>query len=262
MDKQAPNKKRNIAIALLVVVAALGITANWLHLTPGGCYDKGMSIGSSVCHQINSHSFVLEDIQFPICARCTGLYLGCFIALLYFMTQGKKRGLPGRPYLLLLLVLAFAWGADGLNSFISEFNDKPFLWTTTNTTRIITGFGMGLVLSTALMTLFNLTIWKDSLKEPLLKNIMQLAAYLLLATGLAFLLQTDNRTIFKALASIAVITILVVISMLYTIFWVIATRKDNTFENLYSLIFYLLAGFASAMLQITLMTNLRSWMIS
>lgn len=262
MEKQAPIKAKKILLAILVVMTALGISLNWLHLTPGGCYEKGMAIGSSVCHQISSHSYVLEDVQFPICARCTGLYMGCFIALIYYMTQGKKSGLPSRIFLLLLLIFATAWGVDGLNSFISEYIERPFLWTTTNTTRLITGFGMGLVLSTALMTLFNLTIWKEPQKKPLLYSVTQLGGYFLTAIGLAFLLHSGNLAIFKTLSSLTVITIIVVISMLYSIFWVIVTRKDSTFENLYALILYLTAGFASAMLQITLMTNLRGWLLS
>ena len=32
--------------------------------------------GSLVCHQLSERSFHLSGIQFPVCARCTGLYLG------------------------------------------------------------------------------------------------------------------------------------------------------------------------------------------
>ena len=39
------------------------------------------------------------------------------------------------------------------------------------------------------------------------------------------------------------------------------TKKDNSFENLRALLIYLLAGFANAMLQITLMTSLRGWIL-
>jgi uncharacterized membrane protein len=262
MEKQPQKKTRNILLALLAALAALGISINWLQHTPGGCYQKGMAIGSSVCHQISSHSFTLEDVQFPLCARCSGLYLGCFIALLYYATQGKKSGLPKRVYLLILLVLAVAWGLDGVNSFISDFVEGPFLWTTSNTSRLITGFGMGLGLSTALMTLFNLTVWKDRSKVPLLYHFGQLGVYALAAGATGFLLISENMAVFKLLAGIVVATILVVITLLYTIFWVIITRKDNTFENLRALIPFLLAGFASAMLQITLMTSLRGWLLS
>ena len=214
MEKNPQKKTKNILLALLAALAALGISFNWLQHTPGGCYQKGMAIGSSVCHQISSHSFVLEDVQFPLCARCSGLYLGCSIALLYYATQGKKSGLPKRIYLLTLLALALAWGLDGVNSFISDFIEGPFLWTTSNTSRLITGFGMGLGLSTALMTLFNLTVWKERLEKPLLNHIGQLGAYALAVCAAGFLLISNNLAIFKLLAGIAVITILVVITLL------------------------------------------------
>lgn len=249
-------------MALLAVLAALGISFNWLHLTPDDCYTKGMAIGSSVCHQLSSHSIIREGVQFPLCARCSGLYLGCLIALAYYTTRGKKNGLPKRGYLLTLLFMTLAWAGDGVNSFISDFVGQPFLWTTSNTTRLVTGFGMGLVLSTALMTLFNLTVWKERQKEPLLNHIWQIGAYALAAAGLGALLLFGNLLVFYALANISIFTILVVISLLYTIFWVIVLKKDNTFTNLKALVFYLAAGFASAMLQITLMTSLRSWLLS
>ena len=38
--------------------------------------------GSFVCHQIPERSFHLSGVQFPVCARCTGLYLGAAIGAL------------------------------------------------------------------------------------------------------------------------------------------------------------------------------------
>lgn len=37
--------------------------------------------GSFVCHQIADRSFHVSGIQFPVCARCTGLYLGAVIGM-------------------------------------------------------------------------------------------------------------------------------------------------------------------------------------
>ena len=82
---------------LLTVVAAIFITLLWIRETPGDIYTKGFSVGSSVCHQIPSHSFNNSGIQFPLCARCTGLYLGSAFGLIYFFLQGKRKGLPHRP---------------------------------------------------------------------------------------------------------------------------------------------------------------------
>lgn len=252
---------RRIILSALVLLAAAGFTINWFHLNPGSCYTKGMAVGSSVCHQIPSHSFIRDDIQFPLCARCSGLYLGCFIGLVYFMFQGRKAGLPKKGFLVLMIILTAAWGGDGINSFISDFLNRPFLYGTTNITRLVTGFGMGLVLSTALMTLFNLTIWKDPQNEALLKNLRQIGGYILAAVIFGLLLVYAGKTVFQTLAYISVLTILTVISILYTIFWVIIFRRENSFENLIALTFFLIAGFTSAMIQISLMTALRGWLI-
>ena len=40
--------------------------------------------GSLVCHQIAERSFHFSGIQFPVCARCTGLYLGGALGLVMF----------------------------------------------------------------------------------------------------------------------------------------------------------------------------------
>jgi uncharacterized membrane protein len=37
-------------------------------------------IGSMVCHQLPARSFQLWSMQMPVCARCTGIYLGAALA--------------------------------------------------------------------------------------------------------------------------------------------------------------------------------------
>ncbi len=40
------------------------------------------AVGSVVCHQIPERSFYWGAAQFPVCARCTGLYVGGLVGLL------------------------------------------------------------------------------------------------------------------------------------------------------------------------------------
>lgn len=40
------------------------------------------SVGGVVCHQLPDRSFVLAGRQLPVCARCTGLYLGVACGLI------------------------------------------------------------------------------------------------------------------------------------------------------------------------------------
>lgn len=41
-------------------------------------------IGSLVCHQLPDRSFHLAGAQLPVCARCTGLYLGAALGVAAF----------------------------------------------------------------------------------------------------------------------------------------------------------------------------------
>jgi len=252
--------KKNITAIVVILIAGI-ITANWFFHTPHGLYEKAFAVGSSVCHQIPSHSYEISEIQFPLCARCSGLYLGSLIGLAYYFTQGRKKALPKKAFSLLLLFFFLIWAGDGVNSFITDFFNKTIFYETTNTTRLITGFGMGLVMSTALMTLFNLTVWQDGKNQPLLHNLLQVVAYTIASVINATLLLSSNAIFFKFFAYISIASVLIIITLLYAIFWIILLKKENSFTKWSSLGLFLTAGFASALLQITILTMLRQWVI-
>lgn len=49
------------------------------------CYDYLMKMGrASGCHQRADRSFHIGKWQFPVCARCTGVFIGEFASLLLF----------------------------------------------------------------------------------------------------------------------------------------------------------------------------------
>jgi uncharacterized membrane protein len=252
--------KKIITSGLIILIAVI-ITANWILHTPHGFYEKAFAVGSSVCHQIPSHSFSNSDTQFPLCARCSGLYLGSFIGLAYFFTQGKRKAVPKKGFLLLLLFLFLAWAGDGVNSFISAFMNRNILYETNNITRLVTGFGMGFVMATALITLFNLTVWKDGIDKPVLTDIRQVAGYTLLSAITGWVLLSSWAIFFYAFAYISIVTVMIIITLLYTIFWIIMLRKENSFTAWKSIGLFLIAGFATALLQITLLNMLRQWVL-
>ena len=49
------------------------------------CMDLGAAWG---CHQIPERSFVYKGYQFPICARCTGVFISTIFA---YIVYNKKR---------------------------------------------------------------------------------------------------------------------------------------------------------------------------
>jgi uncharacterized membrane protein len=71
------------------------------------------AVGSLLCHQRPERSFFLWGRQLPVCARCTGIYLGAAAAALVCAAHRPVRA-PGRAALALAALptaatLAFEW---------------------------------------------------------------------------------------------------------------------------------------------------------
>jgi len=257
MTNQNSTRLKRAAILAALLILAGYFSWDLLSHSPSGCYAKIFSIGSSFCHQIPSHSFIVNTLQFPMCARCTGLYMGSFIGITYGLLIGKKAGFPERKCLILLALLFLIWVGDGVNSLLTDLVGKAPLYETTNFTRLTTGYGMGLVMSTALVSLFNITIWKTSEDIPVLNHFSQIAGYLILSSGSALVLMQGGRVIFQAAAYIAIFTAIFIITLLYAIFWVIIWKKENQFNYWIEFGTFLLAGFCTALGQILLLVTVR-----
>jgi uncharacterized membrane protein len=46
--------------------------------------------GSIVCHQLPERSFHLAGIQLPVCARCTGLYVGGVVGIIVWLARARR----------------------------------------------------------------------------------------------------------------------------------------------------------------------------
>ncbi len=87
---------------------------------------------NSGCHQMPERSFFYKGKQFPVCARCTGVFLGHMTAILLFLC-GKRFSF--RKCFALMAVMGLDWGVQ--EAGIAE---------STNIRRLFTGFcgGLGL----------------------------------------------------------------------------------------------------------------------
>ena len=119
---------------------------------------------------------------------------------------------------------------------------------------------MGMVMSTALITLFNMVIWKDGSNQPLLRSPWQMVGYAILCSIMGIVLPKSGDILFIFFAYLSIVAVLITITMLYTVFWVIIIRKEMQFTTLSSLWLYLIWGFGTAMVQTTLLTMLRNWL--
>ncbi|WP_347707928.1 DUF2085 domain-containing protein [Clostridium sp. C2-6-12] len=89
-----------------------------------------MKLGALTCHQMYERSFNYKGYQFPVCARCTGIFVGNIIGILLYIMNIKISIIKG---LGLILIMAI----DGL---LQLFKIKA----STNKRRFITGLLAGI----------------------------------------------------------------------------------------------------------------------
>jgi uncharacterized membrane protein len=243
-----------VAVVFLVVVI-------WGLNTPEGLLGKADAIGYAVCHRIDLRSFHLGERVLPLCARCSGMYLGVIVGLVYQAITGRRRtGLPPLPVIIVLLVFVGAFGVDGGNSYLALIFGDGLLYTPTNTLRLFTGTGMGLVIVSALFPAFNQTVWRDWIDQPAIQSFSSFAVMVFAAVFVDILLLLEIPKLLYILALLSAAGVLVVLTMLYSMIFLMVTRKENEFVNFVQLSFALVVGFGVGLMQIGFIDLIRFWL--
>ncbi len=237
----------------LLSIVALFITApiEWL--------GKAKWIGFALCHQIPDRSFFAHEHQYPLCARCTGMYLGFVTGIvgLALRRRLKAARLPPTPIVVMLVGFIVAMGIDGVNSTISIIPGAPQLYHTTNVHRIITGTLYGLALSALFPPFFNSAIWTEPSGERTIKNWRELVG-LLIAVGLEIaivLAFTDQMLIPVTIVSIG--GILLLLSLLNSVIMLSVRKMESAVSAWRQLALPMLFGLALGLIEITLLVGLR-----
>jgi uncharacterized membrane protein len=242
----------------LVLLAVGLLFIGWLLNTPEGLLGKADAIGYAVCHRIDIRSFHLGVRQLPLCARCTGMYLGAMLGLAYQQVLGRRRGgTPPWPVLVVLGLFVAAFGVDGVNSYLHLFQGAPSLYEPQNWLRLLTGTGMGLVISAAVFPAFNQTIWNDWIDRPALPDLRSLGGLVLLALVIDGIVLTQNPILLYPLALISAAGVLVLLTMIYALILTMIFRVENHFTSITQLALPLVGGFGMALVQIALLDWVR-----
>lgn len=242
----------------IVPILTLVVLIVWLLETPAGLLGKADAIGYAVCHQIPARMYHLDDRPLPLCVRCSGMYLGAMAGLIYqFLRKPRHGGMltwkSGIPF----LILATAWALDGFNSFIHLIPGVTGIYEPSNNLRLITGLGMGTAMAAIVAPIFHQTIWSQYSPQEAFTNLrayLELHAVIILTGLLAW---TENPLILYPFALISAAGVMVVLTMVYTMVWVMVFRQENSFHTLQNLVVPLSAGFLTALLQIALIDYLR-----
>ena len=90
MTETPPTPKQQRSIPWVVIMFFLVLLGVWLALTPPGLLGKLDAIGYAVCHRIDARSYHIGERQVPLCVRCTGMYLGAMLSIIFQLVQGRK----------------------------------------------------------------------------------------------------------------------------------------------------------------------------
>ncbi len=248
-----------LIVRVLVILLALGTATAWLQLTPPGLWGKAEAIGYAVCHRLSERSFHIGERQLPLCARCSGMYLGAVVGLLYqFWRAPRCSAMPRWSVFVVLGVLAVAFAVDGANSYLAlakisypaALERIRNLYQPSNMLRLLTGSGLGLGLAAIVFPTFNATVWanpKETSAFPSLKSFLPVL-------GLTFLLDlltlTENPLFLYPLAVVSVLGVLSILTLVYGLVWAMITRQENVFQHWSQMGLVLLLGFTTALLQI------------
>lgn len=233
----------------------------WLLNTPAGLLGKADAVGYAVCHRIDVRSFDIHGRQMPLCARCTGMYLGAMLGLIYLsITARRWTGLPPWKVMIVFSFFVAAFGIDGVNSYLHFFPGFTGLYEPQNWLRLVTGTGLGITISALLYPAFNQSAWKDWDDRRVFADFRSLGVLLILAVLLDLLVISEFWPVLYVLALLSAAGVLILLTMVYSMVFLMLLRKENSFERIHQMLVPLAAGFLMAMLQIAALDVVRYWL--
>lgn len=197
-------------------------------LLPGGFAEKSKLLLHGLCAQTPDHTFALGGQPLPFDARMTGIYSGVAGATILLAIRGRLlfHQLPSLQMMAVLALFAAAMAADGFNSFLTDLN-LWHPWTTTNSTRLITGYGAGVALAVALIWLLGGTVFQIADHSPIVANWRDLAGMVVFLPIVGLLLWIAPGWLYVPYAALLVLSAWSVLGTLATVTVLLATRRDE-----------------------------------
>jgi uncharacterized membrane protein len=251
--------KHRMAVAL-----ALSIVALYVLGTPAGLLDKADWVAYAICHRIPSHSLHLNARPLPLCARCTGTYLGAMLAIAFFLARRPRAAsLPPLPVLLTLLSFSAAWALDGINSYLhlsgqaSAYFPLQPVYQPQNWMRLLTGALHGLMMASVFFPIAMGTFWRTPDPTRVVASFKELAALVLLVLIGVALSLTGSPIILYPLALITSAGVLIMLTLVNTVMLLILARRENAATQWRDLALPLLGGLALSVIMVGVVDVLR-----
>lgn len=258
MQSQSNLPRFNAVLRWIIPLAAILALTAWFYIAPPGILGKADAVGYAVCHRIDERSFHVFGRQLPLCARCTGEFNAAALALIFQGFVSRRRNkLPSRGILAVLVLFFLAFAVDGSNSYLYLLKQSspgildaiPNLYVPNNTLRLFTGSGMGIALAAVLYPVVQQTVWRESDERPALewKSFGILTAIVLIVD---LLVLTDSPIVLYPIAILSALGVLGLLTMVFSILWMIIMRTENSFNTFGQLWLSGAAGLTLALLLI------------
>jgi uncharacterized membrane protein len=208
--------------------------------------------GYAVCHRITERSFTIAGRQFPLCARCTGMFLGVALTFVVLLLAGRGRwsDLPPLPVMAVLLAFIGLMGIDGVNSYSHFFPNLPHVYEPRNWLRLLTGMGTGLAMGSIIFPALAQTLWWEQERRPSLGNLRELAGLVLLAGVVILLVLSNLQPVLYVLALTSAAGVVTILASINCVLMLILIRRDAQATTWWQAAVPLAAGVALAVIQI------------
>ncbi len=258
-DKQATGLGRSHWLMLGLSIVIIG---GFLLFPPMTVLGKTHLVGYGICHQIPARTFHLGGHPLPLCARCTGIYLGALLAVAGMSGWKRYRSveLPSTPLLLVLVSFIVIMGFDGINSYLTFFPNAPHLYEPQNWLRLTTGTLHGLAMGVIVFPVINGSLWHMSLArdEPVLKSFKELLLLVLGAGVIILVVLWQQPFLLYPLAVLSTLGVLMMLTFIMTAFVLVLTGREGKAHTWDQVIIPATMGLAASFLLIGGMDLLRA----
>lgn len=195
---------------------------------PGSFVEKANWVLHGLCAQNPGHTHEFGEELLPLDARCLGIYTGAFLTLSILGARGRLLAmeLPQKKFIAVLVGFFALMAIDGSNSLLDDL-DVWHPWESSDFTRVVTGYGMGIGMAVALVWLVAGTVFRLGERESTVQKWSDIAWLLAPIPAVLVIVETGWSWLYWPISIFLLVSAWIVIGTLAFVTILLATRIDD-----------------------------------